>query len=155
MPSLRPRPYGQPCRAGDGAPDESEGARGRGPILAVIRRSSVKASGAALPPKGVRASSHRMGVLMWQMPDSIRFATPNARAMPRERTAADSSHSASFATRTACSSPVPRTAVAIGPESSPPQARIAGATLSRMVAGMVLPLAGPPQAGEAPLRSRH
>jgi len=92
---------------------------------------------------------------MRQMPDSIRFATPNARATPREKTAADSSHSASFAARMASSSPVSRTAVTIGPEPSPSQARIAGATWSRMVAGMVLPLAGPPQAGEAPLRSRH
>ncbi len=73
---------------------------------------------ALTPPKGICASSCTVGPLTWQMPDSMRRATPMARAMSRPNTAADRPYSLSLAQATASSTPSTRTIALTGPNDS-------------------------------------
>jgi hypothetical protein len=70
------------------------------------------------PPNGICASSCTVGPLMWQMPDSIRCATPHARAVSRLNTADESPYALSFAQAIAASSPRTRTMPFTGPNDS-------------------------------------
>jgi hypothetical protein len=54
-----------------------------------------------VPPKGICASSCTVGLLMWQMPESMRCATVSAVLMSRLKTAAERPYSESLASSTA------------------------------------------------------
>jgi hypothetical protein len=106
------------------------------------------------PPNGMCGSSWTVAPLTWQIPVSNRRATSKPRGTLRPKTAPDSPHSVSLATRIASYARSTGTTVTTGPKDSSPYRRMEGVTPDSTVGAKRRPSASPRREAWHPGRGR-